>query len=345
MQLKLLLALLSLTVSLCIVEIVLRYQGVIPETNRFVAYEFDPEIGWTTRKGFTIFKSTPYYGHFTYYDRDGLACPPQRVASALAPEKPTLLLIGDSYAEGYYLPYQQSIAGQLELAFPQLQVADIGVSGYAPDQYLLATRRSGMKFNVTAAVVLFFPLNDVPYIKKASYQGYAKPLFGPDLSKPSNTPLLRSEGKDHQRSLPSRIARNSAIYSFLRPLFRALLMRGEADTEAVAEYSLTEFDRALRFMRQIGTELRKPLFVYYVPAPQEVAAPQALERNLTAFGRACESAQLSCVLPSWRNDAAAQSYYIKGDGHFTAVGAAEVVSDISGVVGAALELPNQSEDT
>lgn len=90
-------------------------------------------------------------------DADGL-----RIGNAPAPDAPVTLLIGDSFAFGLGVDYEQTFAAALQSYFGTTsRVVDAGVNGYGPVQYrqtladLLAT---GMK--PSRVIVSTYPAND-----------------------------------------------------------------------------------------------------------------------------------------------------------------------------------------
>jgi hypothetical protein len=89
-----------------------------------------------------------------HFDERGARVP--AAGAARDPKRPSLLLVGCSYAMGHGVRYEESLAGQLEAApgFP-LQVVNLGVQAYGTDQALLALRHGLAEFDVRAVVYPF----------------------------------------------------------------------------------------------------------------------------------------------------------------------------------------------
>ena len=197
--------------------------GIVPSTDRMVTYQFDDTLGWKTRSDYKYYRSSHYYGHFNYYNPQGFPTDFARWHEDASTTTPSIAILGSSHAESYYLPYEQSFPYLLEQKFrekgAEKQVLNLGVSGYAPDQYLLRARTEFPKYHVTDIVVVFFPYNDLPGIESDEYQGFAKPYFKDSLASPENLPLAPPPSQKEEIGLSAQI-RNTAIYTLLRPMLR-----------------------------------------------------------------------------------------------------------------------------
>jgi len=100
---------------------------------------------------------------------------------SLDANRPSVAIIGDSFVEGYCLPYKKSFAYLLGDLVKDKQIINLGVNGYSPDQYLLYSRRHLKNFNVKDIIVAFFPYNDIPMVfrkyTESQKLGYSKPYF------------------------------------------------------------------------------------------------------------------------------------------------------------------------
>jgi hypothetical protein len=154
--------LLSVMFTLAGLEIACRILGLpfddkkhwAPSENALA--QFDPELGWsyipnrTAVQEFGIARR-PVAMHF-----DELGSRVRAPGVHHDPAAPSLLLVGDSYTFGHGLPYEETLAGQLESVpgFP-LQVANLGVQGHGTDQALLLLKKRFKKFNTKAVMYTY----------------------------------------------------------------------------------------------------------------------------------------------------------------------------------------------
>ena len=151
---------LSLGASALAAELALRALGLpfrVEKTpSEYALARFDPERGWTyvpDRSHVQRFGADAREISL-HFDARGLRVPAPEATRD--PGRPSLLLVGCSYAMGHGVSYQESLAGRLEAApeFP-LQVVNLGVQAYGTDQALLALRRGLDEFDARAVVYPF----------------------------------------------------------------------------------------------------------------------------------------------------------------------------------------------
>ena len=338
MAAKVAVAVLSVIVSLGLVEASLRVLGVETSESRLDIYKFDPVLGWVTPKSKAFYRSSSYWsGHFSYYDAEGL--PTSRAGFEAPPDRkgPSVLLVGDSFVESYYLPYEQTFPYLLARSIGDRKVVNLGVSGYGPEQYLLRLRAEAPKYDVSDVVVVFFAANDVPFIDELTYEGgYAKPVFGDDFDRPTNTPLPEPR-RGRSTRLKQRF-KKTATYVALEPLIGRWLFPGRtAVTHEELMLDERRFDKAVAMMaagRALAPEGH--YHVVYMAAYEECVDREALEHNLALFQRSCGRLRLSCHVAPFaempRDTVGSQ--YIPHDGHLTAAGAATMAPFLEGVLGA-----------
>lgn len=325
----------SLLFSLLLVEGVLRLYGVMPETDRLYFYKFDEMLGWTTKQSFRYFRSTRHYAHFNYYDNQGYPTTKDEWEDEFDKDKPSIVLLGDSFAEGYYLPYENTFAYLLEKRFQdKYQVVNLGVSGYAPDQYLIRARQEMEDLNVQKIIVAFFPFNDIEDIFRGAYQGYAKPLFEKDLERPVNTPLERLDQGEEKKSLVQKLFHNSAIYSIARPLVRNYFALNIVREEGNYVYNREKMERALELIKQIKIEFEPGQFaVYYMPRLEELQKG-AIQENTINFATICKDLEVECYsfYSIAKKHSQVDELYIPEDGHFSEKGSLWVASHLYGIL-------------
>jgi len=312
-----------------LIEIALRVYGVTPQQDRLSVYEFDSTLGWRTRKSFRFFRSSHYYAHFTYYNLDGFPTDEKNWLHSADRTIPSITIIGDSFVEGYYLPYELTFPYLIDNEITDRQVINLGVSGYSPDQYLLQARRHLNKYHLTNIVVMFFPANDIPYIDEDMYFGYAKPVFpSTSFETPINIPLSQRQ-EAHCADVLHWLTNHSAIYTLMRPFVQRFFT--EPDINYVAtKFQKEEMDRAVAFIDQIHLEFPKVSFMlYYIPTVGEIAETQTLQHNLTLFYEICGEYNIACYSPETIfSGIDPERIYTPGEGHFTEFGARLVADSL-----------------
>jgi len=329
---NLLLVFISTLVALGFAEVALRITGVDPNTDTLTTYEFDETVGWVTRKDFKYYRSTLYFAHFNYFDSYGFPTRANGMGRELSVTAPSIAIIGDSFAEGYYVPYDDSIAGTLEQMDQGLQVVNAGVGGHSPDQTYLHTKSVLNDFSVQKVAVLFFPANDISAVHSTTYQGYQKPYFEDPYGEPVNVPIEFKSRDEKETSLIENLVHNSALYAVLRPLVRSKISwKLIHDSQQAAEvYESEKMKKALSFYDRIKKENPDvELKVYFVPQMEGVMDEQAYQQNSAVFLSVCEELELSCELITFPEGADPQEYYILGDGHFSTLGTTYVAELIN----------------
>ncbi len=153
---------LSLILTLIAAEMMCRFLGLpfddkkhwIPAENAVA--RFDAELGWSYIPNLSTVQviGTEQRKVAVNIDDNGFRVRAPGVRHD--PKAPTLLVIGDSYAMGHGVPYEETFAGRLESMpdFP-FQVVNLGVEGYGTDQTLLILKRYFKKFNAKAVVYTY----------------------------------------------------------------------------------------------------------------------------------------------------------------------------------------------
>ena len=323
--------------ALMILEGYLRMSGVTGYQETLGIYEFDETLGWRTKQSSRTFRSTRNFAHFNYFNPQGFPVDRENWRKSLDRNTPSIAFIGDSFTEGFYLPYEETFTYLVDQRFPNKQVVNLGVSGYAPDQYLLAARRHLGEYNITYVVGMFFPANDIPDLLKTEASGYAKPVFGESLDAPLNTPLQKLEG-DSRVGFRGTVLRTlndrSALARVSNPLiFKYFpgLMGVSAPELTPVEYSDLEMRKALRVIQQIAVEFPVERFVvYYVPEIAEVLDREIFNENIILFQDLCAELDLECHTPesTFQKVSDPNDLYIPVNRHFSKLGASLVADQI-----------------
>jgi hypothetical protein len=151
---------LSLVLSVGAAELALRALGLpfrVEKTpSEYALARFDAERGWVYVPGRSTVQrfGADQREVALHFDARGVRVPAPEAARD--PRRPSLLLVGCSYAMGHGVRYEDSLAGRLEATpgFP-LQVVNLGVQAYGTDQALLALRRGLEEFDARAVVYPF----------------------------------------------------------------------------------------------------------------------------------------------------------------------------------------------
>src|SRR5262249_12973064 len=118
-------------------------------------------------------ESTPPNAAFFKTDRHGFRNPDE-----ILPSRGKAMLLGDSFVQGYWLGDNETISARLRAMYGDY-VYNFGVGGYSTDQEFLIAREALIHFR-TDFVVVFFYINDLPYLRRNDGPGGGKPQFFPD---------------------------------------------------------------------------------------------------------------------------------------------------------------------
>src|SRR5712691_8738577 len=170
-------ALASLAVGLLVIEGVaratLRRRGGGKERDEASLYmEYDPHLGWKHRPGARATYHRREYTTEVAFNSHGLRETERDYAAP--PGTFRVLALGDSFVEGYTVPYEQTMTHVLEtsLARPAcpVEVLNAGTAAWSTDQEYLFYRDEGVKYS-PQVVLAFFYYNDVLSNAIANYFG------------------------------------------------------------------------------------------------------------------------------------------------------------------------------
>jgi len=148
--------------SLGVVELVMRWQyerlalgaGHAPgQREALPLVRVDPRLGWSHVPGRTTWLELGGRRISYAIDADGdRAASPEHRAD---PDKPTILVAGESIAFGYGLPYEETFTSLLERELG-IQTVNLAVVGYGNDQAHLRVLDALARYRRPVAVVTFF---------------------------------------------------------------------------------------------------------------------------------------------------------------------------------------------
>ena len=144
------------------------------------AIRFHPVLGWEKTPGVTLHVKRSEFDVVIRTNSRGLRGPERDYACPAGTHR--VLVLGDSFAAGYYVNEEQTLAAVLErrlndAACSSIQVLNGGTIAYSTDQEYLFYREEGRRYGAQAVVLMFY-YNDLLYnIRAAGPQGEPKPLF------------------------------------------------------------------------------------------------------------------------------------------------------------------------
>jgi lysophospholipase L1-like esterase len=254
-----------------------------------------------------------------------------------------VLLLGDSYLEGYTVPLEDRIAEVAGRMLPGVQLVALGTGGYSTDQELLWLESEGVRYSPDLVVVLFC-VNDIWYNNRATYPRGAKPVFrsvGNSLVL-TGVPVprvLATVTPPPKRSVKAFLVEHSHLLRLVqRAVRRSALLQAQTggaqvadeflpfeDTPSpAADSAITMTERLLARMKSEVDARGARLVVMLIP---ELRLKHVRER----FAQICKAASVECVDPTDRFVAAKEELNFPGDGHWNANGhrlAATVLAEI-----------------
>jgi lysophospholipase L1-like esterase len=218
------LALASTVLVLGVLEVIARVarsrQGGGREENTIALYtEHDPRLGWRKRPGARATYRRREFTEEVEINSRGLRDIERGYEAA--PGVFRILLLGDSFVEGYTVDLQSTVGWRLEQMLGggdcKAEVINGGTSGWSTDQEYLFYVDEGSRYTAKV-VVLFFYYNDVLFNDRDNYFGRPKPLLvlketGLDVA---NEPVPQPRPRDGNDARADQRQTGSALVSMLR---------------------------------------------------------------------------------------------------------------------------------
>src|SRR5262249_28108666 len=141
--------------------------------------QFDALLGWRKKPGVTDTLVTSEYRIVEATNSRGLRGPEYSIEKPKGTRR--ILLLGDSFAEGYTVDFRDLCSQVLQRALNQagagqFEVINAGTAGYSTDQELLYYVNEGRNYRPDITVVLFY-VNDVWYNDQSRYWRGFKPRY------------------------------------------------------------------------------------------------------------------------------------------------------------------------
>ncbi len=296
-------------------EIVLRafYHAPLHRSRRmFVFYQHDPILGWRTKPNARGMYVKDEFAAFLEFNSRGARGPEH--AAAKAPGAFRILVLGDSFAEGYTVEFadlfSETMSREIASATGRpCESINCGTTGYSTDQELLLFRNVGASYRPDLTVLLVFD-NDIWYNVQTEGYDHAKPLFRVDGDSLmlTNTPIPApeswgTEGPGEQRGeraappvwplrLKEKLGEESYLYNLVRTrlgTLRSSLRAGRVVRAGAASDSVEE--RGSEGAGVPSAEIPGEFRVYEVQTCAEVSgAWRVTEAILAALARETHAA-------------------------------------------------------
>lgn len=154
-------------------------------TERSLAYDYDPDLGWMPKPGSA---STIQTFRTTHYKHNSLGL---RDEEFRLDAKPTILFLGDSFVWGLDSEAEERFTDLLKWRIPDFKILAAGVSGYGTDQEYLLLQKLWPKVRPAAVVLIFCAGNDrQDNMTSHRYEQYQKPYFA---TQPDGSLVLRGQ--------------------------------------------------------------------------------------------------------------------------------------------------------
>jgi hypothetical protein len=194
-----------------------------------------------------------------------------------------VLLIGDSFAAGYYAEEPETLRAVLEAQLARscggpIEVLNGGTGAYSTDQEYLYYQSEGQRFGAEVVVLLFY-YNDLAYnLSPTGVSGEAKPFFTLDGERLvlQNTPIPAPVSDKPNRQNPG--------VSALAPWHGSIALRMLSDRTADSAPRLHRFLSRLGLVQPVSSHPSRELTVYGL-APETPSMWRVTEAILAALER------------------------------------------------------------
>jgi lysophospholipase L1-like esterase len=154
----------------------LLFPQLAPRTARITKFwQYDSRYGWSHNPGASGAFETFGIQTFVKINSKGFRGP--AIDYTRAPNKRRVLVLGDSYVWGYGVNEDEVFTELLRKAMPEVEVVNMGVSGYSTDQELLLYRDEGYKYKADLVTIVLTENDPLGNLLTQHYIIYGKPAF------------------------------------------------------------------------------------------------------------------------------------------------------------------------
>ncbi len=225
----------SIIVALVLAEFALRaIHGIDYEPPMVPASigRYDPELGWSLRPGESVISN--WGGHAVEYSINSRGFRGDDIDHAKPRDVFRIVIIGDSNTFSVGVPIEHSYPYLIEGYFDDVEVINLGVSGYGIDQELLLLQTEGIRYQPDLVIAYTPHFNDHRHMHSNRF-GKGKPHFelvdGHLVLANSPVPAPGSEVATESIALRIRRAlmKRSRLYAMVRQLVLDRLEPGRED--------------------------------------------------------------------------------------------------------------------
>ncbi len=135
--------------------------GSAPSMNAYIAH---PLLGWVGRPNTDVVRSMAVCCSEYRYNRYGFRGPDRPLAKPSDTYR--VVVLGDSFLEGYHFPDDKLMTTQLENQLAEVtgrpvEVINLGISGWGTAQEVLSYQQLGRRFQPDLVILLYASCNDV----------------------------------------------------------------------------------------------------------------------------------------------------------------------------------------
>ncbi len=169
----------AILLALVAAEAGLRLFAHLPTTHHRLFCEYDELLGWRKVPGASGWHVTSEYRVLEEFNSRGLRGP--EYAYATPEDVYRVLVLGDSFVEGYSVAYEDLFTERLRRMLEEstgrpVEIINAGTGGYSTDQELLFFNSEGVKYAPDLTVVTFYE-NDPLYNAETRFFRGNKPMF------------------------------------------------------------------------------------------------------------------------------------------------------------------------
>jgi hypothetical protein len=261
-------------------------------------YEYDPQLGWKKKANATRVNVTEEFRAAESTNSKGIRG--GEYAYTKHPAEYRLLILGDSFAEGYSVVFEDLFSEVLKTALNSVadntsyEVINAATVGYGTDQELIFYKDEGYKYKPDLVIVMFYENDVIDNVTRREIYGNYKPVFNIQdnrliLVNPAATEHasdVKPSVADGRGDVDHRLKNRSRIYSLLETALTNWGLIGKEiaapptipkDFRVLSKEPDAEIVNAWKVTEMLLVELKKTvqdsgarLLVFFVPSVHTV---------------------------------------------------------------------------